>query len=109
MNASPIIVIQCAGSKQSHAGCFRLRNGEVGDGRNQLLPGLYEYRREGDKRVPLDFFERPCKLVLNQFENGEQSVEMPFGEPFTFQFYGYHNRVDLQCRTDEEALYRIGD
>ena len=27
MNGSPIIVIQCAGSKQSHAGCFRLRNG----------------------------------------------------------------------------------
>lgn len=27
VNASPIIVIQCAGSKRSHAGCFRLRNG----------------------------------------------------------------------------------
>ena len=82
----------------------------IGDGRNQLLPGLYEYRREGDKRVPLDSFERPCKLVLNQFENGEQSVEMPFGEPFTFQFYGYHNRVSVDCRPyNEDTLYRIGD
>ena len=28
MNGSPIIVIQCAARKQSHAGCLRLRSGQ---------------------------------------------------------------------------------
>ena len=84
-------------------------NAGVGYGRNQLLPGLYEYRREGDKRVP-----GRCELRLYMPEGNQQIVEMPTGEPFTFRFYQYHGRVgyynaagEYNCR--DGALYRIRD
>ncbi len=79
----------------------------VGDGPRQLLPGNYEYRREGDKRVPKTSFGY-CTLILKQYEDNKLTVEMPYGEPFTFRFYEYHNSVDLRC--DREGnLYRIGE
>ena len=74
----------------------------------ELLPGLYEYRRPGDNRVEGD----GCVIVLNSsYGYGNQnSVPMPYGEPFTFRFYEYHNTVVLydsyHCYG---ALYRIGD
>ena len=80
----------------------------IGDGPGQLLPGLYEYRREGaDKRVPGN-----CELVLNIYEDNEQTVEMPYGKPFTFRFYQYHGKVDYGAVWKDlcdGALYRIGD
>ena len=82
----------------------------VGDGPHQLLPGTYEYRREGDKRVPKGYFGENCKLILNSFSGdnpNRQEVEMPYGEPFTFRVYKYHNDIHLDCR--EGRLYRIGD
>ena len=75
----------------------------VGDNPDQLLPGIYEYRREGDKRVPSN-----CELALNHREDNEQTVEMPYGEPFTFRFYQYHGHVYF-ASTCDGALYRIGD
>ena len=89
-------------------GILSSRSNVIGDGPNQLLPGTYEYRREGDKRVPRDVFNRPCKLLLNNLDDNEQSVEMPYGKPFTFRFYSYHNRVWLSCDR-EGQLYRIGE
>ena len=79
----------------------------VGDGPNQLLPGTYEYRREGDKRVP-----GRCEIILNWNEDNQQSVKMPYGEPFTFQFYRYHGEVEYDGVWMDDcgvALYRIGD
>ena len=88
----------------------RIFGATVGDGPNQLLPGTYEYRREGDKRVPKGYFGENCKLVLNYFDGANrQEVEMPYGEPFTFRVYKYHNDIYLDCRRGEGNLYRIGD
>ena len=71
-------------------GSGRYRNmPTVGDGPSQLLPGTYEYRQEGDKRVP----RNDCELILNGDEDTQQSVEMLHGKPFTFQFYRYHGGV----------------
>ncbi len=89
----------------------------VGDGENQLLPGTYEYRHEGyegDNRVK----GHDCLLRLNRGEDSEQSVEMPYGEPFTFRFLADHRRVlydgtyyltDCGGSADDSGLYRIGD
>ncbi len=48
MNNSPIIVITCAGSKQSHAGCLRLRSGRevlfVSDPDKAPQDGPYAYK-----------------------------------------------------------------
>ena len=82
--------------------------GGVGYGRNQILPGTYEYRREGDKRVPKTSFGYNCTLILNESEDNKLTVEMPYGEPFTFRFYEYHNIVNLNCDR-EGKLYRIGE
>ena len=79
----------------------------VGDGPHQLLPGTYEYRREGDNRVPKGHFGDNCKLILNYGDDNRQEVEMPYDEPFTFRVYRYHNGIHLDCR--EGRLYRIGD
>ncbi len=79
----------------------------VGDGQGQLLPGTYEYRREGDKRVP-----GRCQINLNWNEDNQQSVKMPHGEPFTFRFYQYHGKVSYGAEYRDRcdgALYRIGD
>ena len=89
----------------------------VGYGENQLLPGTYEYQHrgyEGDNRVK----GHDCLLRLQRGEDSEQFVEMPYGEPFTFQFLTYHGRVyyggtyyltDCGGSDDDSALYRIGD
>ena len=81
----------------------------IGDGPGELLPGLYEYRREGDKRVEGE----KCRLTLASKILGasdDDLVSMPYGEPFTFHFYSYHERVvpyfGFEC---EGALYRVGD
>ena len=79
----------------------------VGDGPYQLLPGTYEYRREGDKRVP-----GRCQLILNLNEDKQQTVKIPYGEPFTFQFYRYHGEVEYDGVWMDDcgvALYRIGE
>ena len=86
----------------------RIFGATVGDGPNQLLPGTYEYRREGDKRVPKGYHGDNCKLILNYLDVGNHhEVEMPYGEPFTFRVYKYHNAIYLRC--SEGGLYRIGD
>ena len=82
---------------------------KVGDGRSELLPGLYEYRREGDKRV--DGYG--CFVQLNRGEETQRSVGMEYGEPFVFQFYQYHEVVYYDKIGNRSvcqgALYRIGD
>ena len=78
----------------------------VGDGPGQLLPGTYEYRRQGDRRVK----GSNCSLRHN-LDTSTISLKMPEGEPFTFQFFQYHGQVRLSyhgCSSDS-ALYRIGD
>ena len=89
----------------------------VGDGEDELLPGTYEYRHrgyEGDNRVK----GHDCLLRINRGEDDEQFVEMPYGEPFTFQFLTYHGRVyyggryyltDCGGSDDDSGLYRVGD
>ena len=83
---------------------------KVGGGPNQLLPGLYEYRRQGDNRVmPVDA-RYQCVLTHNYEDHGRsyEKVELPHGEPFTFRFLTSHMQVSLDL-TCEGALYRIGD
>ena len=75
----------------------------VGYGEGNLLPGLYEYRRAGDDRV-----EAYCAIYLNTYSDNSSSVELPYGETFTFQFYEYHERISFSGSCNG-ALYRIGD
>ena len=78
---------------------------EVGYESDQLLPGTYEFRGEaGIRRVNVE----RCRLVLNRTEENETSVLLPYGEPFTFQFFQYHKEVTLNCGV-YAALFRIGD
>ena len=101
-------------AKEAHSLCLTaafplgiLEKGDissVGDGPGQLLPGVYEYRREGDKRVP-----GGCLLILNWHEDKKQTVKMPYGKPFTFRFYQYHGKVYLYGYNSDDNLYRIGD
>ena len=79
----------------------------VGDGPGQLLPGTYEHRREGDKRTSGN-----CRITLNKYEDNEQTVKMPYGELFTFRFYQYHEKLDINDVSGhicDGALYRIGN
>ena len=75
----------------------------VGDGPDQLLPGTYEYRREGDKRVTDAF----CRLTINSSTDNPQDVDLPVGEPFTIKFYRYHGVVLFDCGVS--GFFRIGD
>ncbi len=87
------------------------RSKTVGSGPNQLVPGTYEYRRQGDKRVP----QNNWRLVLNSYDDSKRAVEMLYGEPFTFRLYEYHNSAHFQCNRcygggyRNGNLYRIGD
>lgn len=78
---------------------------EVGDGKGQLLPGLYEFRtypREGSlPRVP----HNSCHLYLNMHDDNRYEIDLPTGEPFTFRFFTYHGSVYVDCG----YMYRIGD
>jgi hypothetical protein len=79
---------------------------KVGTGEGQLLPGTYRYRsKTGDDRVSV----RDCTLSRNfvQYNDAELAIEMPYGEPFEFTFYTYHNVVWFGgCGG---FLYRVGD
>ena len=77
---------------------------KVGDGLYELLPGLYEYRREGDKRVPAP----GCRVVLDYGSDASISVALPFGETFTIQLVTYHQKVSYIGRCGG-AFYRIED
>ena len=84
------------------------RNYYIGYEEEFLLPGLYEYRRAGDKRVE----GRGCEIVLNLYGDNQSRVELPYGEPFTFRFFEYHVRVEFDDYGDDECkgnFYRIGD
>ena len=84
------------------------RNYYIGYEEEFLLPGLYEYRRVGDKRVE----GRGCEIVLNLYGDNQSRVELPYGEPFTFRFFEYHVRVEFDDYGDDECkgnFYRIGD
>ena len=75
-------------------------------GQNNFYPGTYEARGEGGLRVN----EQGCYLALNWHDENGTSVKLIYGEPFTFRFFEYHGRVQLQsssCRYT--ALFRIGD
>ncbi len=69
---------------------------KIGDGENELLPGLYEYRREGDNRVGDD----NCGVLVNAYldvsgyiYSEEPVTEMPHGEMFSFKFLANHQQV----------------
>ena len=78
----------------------------VGYEDDELLPGLYEYRREGDDRVE----SNNCSIVLNYGQDNATNIQVTYGEEFTVQFYTYHEKVafdgEYYCNG---ALYRIGD
>lgn len=77
---------------------------QVGEKKGQLLPGTYEYRSGSEKRVR----DSSCKLYTNYGEDKWMEVRLPYGEPFTFQFFQYHGKVGLvDCHVG--VLYRIGD
>ena len=77
----------------------------VGYGEEELLPGLYEYRRQGDNRVERD----DCSITLNYERYGPDGDEitLPYGELFTFRFFTYHGMVKTWAWCDGN-LYRIG-
>ena len=79
----------------------------VGTEAGHLLPGLYEYRIPGDNRVERE----GCSLNLNYGEENQSRVVLPVGEPFTYRFFEYHNRVVFQREgwNCSGALYRIAD
>ena len=80
----------------------------VGPGKNQLLPGTYEYRTtHGGNRV----IDQHCNLRLNNDnDDAASSIGLTYGEPFQFTFYTHHGDVKLWCnRYIGSALYRIGD
>ena len=81
------------------------RTRSIGDGPGELLPGLYEYRRQGDKRVE----GNSCELVFNRYSSDRLDVEMTYREPFTFQFYEYHGEVETDIGFCRGFMYRIGD
>ena len=82
---------------------------EMGNQREQLLPGTYEYRgHNGDYRVKANSLSfDSCSLMLLGPNSGEETVKLVEGEPFTFQFFLYHGRVVHDCIYG--SLYRIGD
>ena len=82
----------------------------VGYESGDLLPGAYEYRREGDKRVESE----SCAIILNYGSSESSIVELPYGETFTFEFFSYHGRVRFDGYSDGRSgcdgrLYRIGN
>ena len=88
----------------SSGGNFRTSQ-KIGEGNNQILPGLYEYRRGSEKRV-INLNGNGCKLVVNWGEPDKQEViKVPYGETFTFRFHQYHGWIEHNCG----RLYRIGD
>ena len=84
---------------------FWTRNITIGYGDQQLLPGLYEYRRTGDNRVERD----DCDIFLNRGSDDETRITLPHGEPFTFRLFMYHETVELGWYICDGNLYRIED
>ena len=74
------------------------------DSAELALPGLYEYRWEGDNRVE----EQNCKIVLNYDEDNATEVNLPYGELFTFSLFTYHKLVLFEGGC-EGSLYHVGD
>ena len=81
----------------------------VGDGWNELLPGLYEYRNEGDNRVE----GIGCTLTLNANDDNINEITLPTGELFTIQIYEYHNFVNYGYYSGDRdcngVIARVGD
>ena len=78
----------------------------VGYKSGQIVPGTYEYRSmDGSKRVN----SSECYLYLNRHEDNQNKIDLPYGEPFTFEFFQYHGRVKLEYRYGNCVLFRIGD
>ena len=51
-----------------------------------------------------------CYIVLNYGSDNESRVEMPYGEPFTIEFFTYHGNVIFSSPNwCKGALYRVGD
>lgn len=78
---------------------------KIGYEPGELLPGLYEYRRPGDNRVE----GTRCVIVLNRDGPNRKEIKLLYGEPFTFSFFTYHERIDSFGPGCRGALYRIGD
>ena len=80
----------------------------VGEGKQQLLPGTYEYRWAGGAWVEAT----NCEVSTN---GGTRKTGMPHGaEPFRFVFEPGHGHVVFSVTGNQQqrckgALYRIGD
>ena len=79
----------------------------IGYGEDEILPGLYEYRRPGDNRVEF----RSCGVYLNYREDNQTNEAMTYGEPFTIALFTYHGEVKTSSGWDfcSGRLYRVGD
>ena len=85
----------------------------VGEGKQQLLPGTYEYSWAGGNWVEGEI----CKVTTNKDAKGDgQETLLPRGpEPFSFVFEPGHGRVSFQTYGNvaqakcKGALHRIGD
>ena len=76
----------------------------VGEGKQLLLPGTYEYRWSGGAWV-----EGQCRLSTNiSTDAGSTKTVSPGKEPFRFTFKPGHGTVTLtgECKG---ALYRVGE
>ena len=84
---------------------------KVGDGPGELLPGTYEYRREGgDKRVEA----HGCAILLNYKPFSRQTfdedgIKMPYGETYTIEIFTYHEAIFYDAYPCQGSFYRIGD
>ncbi len=75
----------------------------IGDGKDQLLPGIYVYRaHSGGDRVD----GQHCSISTYD-EIPDNDIEMPYGKPFQATFYTYHVSIRMNCYGG--TLYRVGD
>lgn len=107
MNGSPIIVIQCAARKQSHAGCLRLRSGQevllVAHPANAPQDGRYAYAHPDD---PADTEETWRKQLLRY---NDLHKDVPGGNPLrllpAWQLYNNPIYARLAAECELESLY----
>lgn len=85
---------------------------KVGHGMGELLPGTYEFRQPSGERRVMSGGGGRCQLILNVDDPrvSETSIDMPYGEPFTFAFSTHHGKVTFTPVVCGDGLfYRIGD
>lgn len=107
MNASPIIVIQCAAGKRSYAGCLRFRNGRealfVAKPANVPQDGPYAYAHP-DGVADTGETWRTQLLRYNELHK-DATGENPLGLLPAWQLYSHPVYAQLAVKYGTERLY----